>query len=130
MTQSGPIPRHVARPFFRPPTEELRHLPECPTALRTGGRLGWVAIQHGSESREGSLNVLGLRTLENRTYPLPGRPGFFVQLDARGEGTPDIFVHMETVRRGGLSDLEPDQELRARIAMGRKGPLAVEVEPL
>ena len=41
----------------------------------------------------------------------------------------DIFVHMETVRRGGLSDLIPDQPLRARIANGRKGPLAVEVEP-
>ena len=41
----------------------------------------------------------------------------------------DIFVHMETVRRGGLTDLIPDQPLRARIAAGRKGPLAVEVEP-
>jgi CspA family cold shock protein len=41
----------------------------------------------------------------------------------------DIFVHMETVRRGGLTDLIPEQELRARIAVGRKGPLAVEVEP-
>jgi CspA family cold shock protein len=41
----------------------------------------------------------------------------------------DIFVHMETIRRGGLSDLAPDQPLRARIAKGRKGPLAVEVEP-
>jgi CspA family cold shock protein len=40
----------------------------------------------------------------------------------------DIFVHMETVRRGGLNDLVPDQPLRARIAAGRKGPLAVEVE--
>jgi CspA family cold shock protein len=40
----------------------------------------------------------------------------------------DIFVHMETVRRGGLADLAPDQPLRARIAEGRKGPLAVEVE--
>jgi CspA family cold shock protein len=40
----------------------------------------------------------------------------------------DIFIHMETVRRGGLADLAPDQPLRARIAMGRKGPLAVEVE--
>jgi CspA family cold shock protein len=39
----------------------------------------------------------------------------------------DIFVHMETVRRGGLSDLAPDQALRARIAEGRKGPLAVEI---
>ena len=45
-----------------------------------------------------------------------------------GQDDQDIFVHMETVRRGGLNDLVPDQPLRARIAAGRKGPLAVEVE--
>ena len=52
--------------------------------------------------------------------------GFLVREEADDQ---DIFVHMETVRRGGLTDLIPDQPLRARIAMGRKGPLAVEVEP-
>jgi len=44
--------------------------------------------------------------------------------------TQDIFVHMETVRRAGLADLAPDERLRARIADGRKGPLAVAVEPI
>ena len=51
--------------------------------------------------------------------------GFLVREEEDGQ---DIFVHMETVRRGGLADLSPDQPLQARIAEGRKGPLAVEVE--
>jgi CspA family cold shock protein len=41
--------------------------------------------------------------------------------------TQDIFVHMETIRRAGITDLLPDQPLVARIADGRKGPLAVVV---
>jgi CspA family cold shock protein len=52
--------------------------------------------------------------------------GFLVRED---DDSQDIFIHMETVRRGGLLDLLPDQPLSARIASGRKGPLAVKVEP-
>ena len=51
--------------------------------------------------------------------------GFLIREDNESE---DIFIHMETVRRGGLSDLIPDQPLEARIANGPKGPLVVEVQ--
>ena len=39
----------------------------------------------------------------------------------------DIFVHMETLRRADIGEVEPEQRLRARIVEGRKGPLAVSV---
>lgn len=40
----------------------------------------------------------------------------------------DIFIHMETVRRAGMMELEPGQLLRVRVAPGHKGPLAVLIE--
>jgi CspA family cold shock protein len=40
----------------------------------------------------------------------------------------DIFLHMETVRRSGIMDLQPGQALKARVAEGRKGLTAVDLQ--
>jgi cold shock protein len=47
----------------------------------------------------------------------------------RGEGTPDIFVHMETLRRFGLMELRPGQFVLVRFGPGPKGLMAAEVHP-
>ena len=52
--------------------------------------------------------------------------GFLVRAD-NGQDAEDIFVHMETVRQAALQDLEPGQQLEARIAAGKKGLTAIEV---
>ncbi|HEY1880398.1 MAG TPA: cold-shock protein [Caulobacteraceae bacterium] len=41
----------------------------------------------------------------------------------------DIFVHIETLRRGGLEDLQPGEEVRVRFAEGPKGLVVAEIEP-
>lgn len=47
----------------------------------------------------------------------------------RGEGTPDIFVHMETLRRFGFAELRPGQAVLVRYGRGSKGLMAAELKP-
>jgi len=46
-----------------------------------------------------------------------------------GEGQPDIFVHMETLRQYGMAELRPGQEVLVRYGEGPKGRTAAEIRP-
>jgi cold shock protein len=47
----------------------------------------------------------------------------------RGDGTSDIFVHMETLRRFGFTELRPGQYVMVRFGSGSKGCMAAELKP-
>jgi CspA family cold shock protein len=46
---------------------------------------------------------------------------------SRGSSTPDIFVHMETLRRCDIGELREGQRVMVRIGQGPKGEMAAEV---
>ena len=48
---------------------------------------------------------------------------------SRGPDTPDIFVHMEMLRRSGMRELKQGQKVRVRVGDGPKGELAAEIAP-
>lgn len=49
---------------------------------------------------------------------------------SRGENTPDIFVHMEVLRRGGFAELRPGQEVYVRFGDSDRGHMATDVRPI
>jgi cold shock protein len=46
---------------------------------------------------------------------------------SEGEGKPDVFVHMETLRKTAIAELQPDQWVYVRFGDGPKGSMAAEV---
>ncbi len=46
-----------------------------------------------------------------------------------GQGTEDIFIHMETLRRYGLTELRPGQFVMVRYGKAEKGLMAAEIHP-
>ncbi|MGA8611965.1 MAG: cold-shock protein [Xanthobacteraceae bacterium] len=47
----------------------------------------------------------------------------------RGAGTADVFVHMETLRRFGMTELQPGQFVLVRFGPGPNGLMAAEIHP-
>ena len=45
----------------------------------------------------------------------------------RSDSERDVFIHMVTLRRSGMKELEPGQTVKVRIADGPKGPQATEI---
>lgn len=46
-----------------------------------------------------------------------------------GEGEPDVFIHMETLRRFGMAELRPGQIVLVRFGEGPKGLMVAEIRP-
>ncbi|MBV1700310.1 MAG: CspA family cold shock protein [Hyphomicrobiales bacterium] len=49
---------------------------------------------------------------------------------SRGDGTDDIFIHMETLRRYGIAEVKTGDSLLVRFGDGPKGLMAAEVRLL
>jgi CspA family cold shock protein len=46
---------------------------------------------------------------------------------SRGGGTPDIFIHMETLRRCHVGELQEGQKVKVRVGDGPKGELVADI---
>lgn len=126
------------------------------TCLKQSGRStapeGAKVICEAIESEKGlqATRILTLDTDTTEGPPRPASPGKMPAVEAagdfedvdvkwfsrakgygfltRGEGTEDIFVHMEVVRAAGMTELVPGQRLRASFGRGAKGLLAARIE--
>ncbi|MEW9920695.1 cold-shock protein [Marimonas sp. MJW-29] len=94
-----------------------------------------VAIHPPREAEPAALpDLAGLDDEALRDVPIePARVKWFDKTKGFGFanvfGKPeDVFVHIEILRKSGLSDLQPGEAVALRVIAGKRGNMAVEVQ--
>ncbi len=95
--------------LYRPPVDELRFLPEGPHVCAPT-RVSWVAIQHGPDVPQGSINILSVDSGENESWDLDGRPGFAYPTDAEDTFVIGLERHLvlADLRREDIREISPE----------------------